>query len=221
MNEKSSEYNAEAEEFTSLLVQNERHLANRLIMKLVEENVSIIDIYLKIFQKSQHEIGRLWEENKITVAQEHFCTAATQLFMSELYPYIFKTPKIGRTMIATCTGGELHEIGIRMVADIFELKGWDTYFIGANAPLETVLQTIEQIHPNLVAISCSMTFNVTDVKKLIEKIRSEYTAADFPILAGGRPFNISEGLWEKVGADGWAPDAQQAYLTAMSITNGV
>ena len=46
-----------------------------------------------MFQCSQYEIGRLWQMNKLTVAQEHYCSAATQLIMSLLYPRIFDTKK--------------------------------------------------------------------------------------------------------------------------------
>ena len=42
-------------------------------------------------------------------------------------------------MVATCIGGELHEIGIRMVADFFEMEGWDTYYLGANTPADAVV----------------------------------------------------------------------------------
>ena len=38
--------------------------------------ISVKDIYLHVFQSSLYEIGRLWQENKITVAQEHYCQYA-------------------------------------------------------------------------------------------------------------------------------------------------
>jgi len=57
--------------------------------------------------------------NEVSVAQEHYCTAATQLIMSQLYPHIFAGEKTERTLIATCVAGDLHEIGIRMVSDLF------------------------------------------------------------------------------------------------------
>ncbi|MDZ7776615.1 MAG: hypothetical protein U5L09_13885 [Bacteroidales bacterium] len=54
--------------------------------------------------------------------------------MSQLYPYIFNSQRVGKSMVAATVGGELHEMGIRMVADFFEMEGWDTWYLGANAP---------------------------------------------------------------------------------------
>lgn len=68
------------------------------------------EIHLHVFQPAQYEVGRLWQMNRITVAQEHYCTAATQLIMSQLYPHIFASVKNGCTLGATCVGGDLHEV---------------------------------------------------------------------------------------------------------------
>ena len=100
------------------------------------------DVYLHVFQRSQYEIGRLWQSNQISVAQEHLCTAATQLIMSQLYPFIFGTERRNRRVVAACVGGDLHEIGIRMVADFFEMDGWDTFYLGANVPITDIVQTV-------------------------------------------------------------------------------
>ena len=119
---------------TLLRVQSEA--ASRMIIKAVEQGVEIKDIYMYVFEPSQHEIGRLWQTNQINMYQEHFCTAVTQNIMSQLYPYIFQNEKNGHKLVATCVNGELHEIGVRMVADLFEMEGWNTYYLGANTPNE-------------------------------------------------------------------------------------
>ena len=87
----------------------------------VEQGTPARDIYLQVFQPAQREVGRLGQTNRISVALEHYVTAATQPIMSQLYPRIFSPEKTGRRLIATCVGGELHEIGVRMVADFFEM----------------------------------------------------------------------------------------------------
>jgi len=90
------------------------------------------ELYLKVSQRTQREVGRLWQLNRISVAQEHFCTGATQQIMAFLYPHLFRGGSKARRVLVACVGKELHEIGARMVADFFELEGWDSYFIGAN-----------------------------------------------------------------------------------------
>jgi methanogenic corrinoid protein MtbC1 len=200
-----------AAQYLALLLQGQRHTAVQLILDAVRQGVSVSDIYLDVFQQTQKEIGRLWQMNEISVAQEHYCTAVTQFTMSQLYPYIFTAVRKDRRMVATSVGGELHEIGIRMVADFFELNGWDTYYLGANTPTESVVQAVAENGADLVAISATLTPHVQKVANLVEAIR---TMKHPPrVMVGGYPFNLSKNLWRIVGADGTAGDARQAVQT--------
>ncbi len=206
-----------AESYLNALLRGDRHQAGELVMTAVEAGTPIKQIYLDVFQPVQREIGRLWQTNRISVAQEHYCTAATQLIMSQLYPRIFSGERVDRSMVATCVGGELHEIGVRMVADFFEMEGWDTYYLGANTPTEGVLSTVEQRNPDILAISTTITMHVSEVAVLIEQVRANGAGVDVNILVGGYPFNTSSQLWCQVGADGYAADAQDALQVAEKI----
>lgn len=206
-----------ATEYLNALLRGERYVASRLILDAVDQGVSIKDIYLYVFQPSQHEIGRLWQMNQVSVAQEHYCTAATQLIMSQLYPHIFSTERIGRRLVATCVGDELHEIGIRMVADFFEMEGWDTYYLGANTPMESIVRTVVEHDVDILGVSATMTFHVSAVADLIANVRTSEASKDVKILVGGYPFNVTPNLWQLVGADGHARDAQQAVAVANQL----
>ncbi len=206
-----------AREYLQRLLHGERQVASALILDAVQGGANVKDIYLNVFQPSQHEIGRLWQMNRITVAQEHYCTAATQLIMSQLYPYIFNTEKSGRRLVASCVGGELHEIGIRMVADFFEMEGWDTYYLGANTPAESIIRSVEERQADVLAISATITFHVSKVAELIDKVRASASGGNVKILVGGYPFNVSAELWKKVGSDACAQDALQAVEMANSL----
>jgi methylmalonyl-CoA mutase cobalamin-binding domain/chain len=206
--------------YLNALLRGERHVASRLILDAVDQGVPIKDLYLHVFQPSQHEIGRLWQMNQISVAREHYCTAATQLIMSQLYPYIFATERIGRRFVATCVGGELHEIGVRMVADFFEMEGWDTYYLGANTPTESIVQTVVERGADILGVSATIAFHTSAVADLIANVRAS-EAGDVKILVGGYPFNIASDLWRQVGADGCAHDAQEAVeLANRLVING-
>lgn len=206
-----------ASEYLDTLLGGERRMASQLILDAVEDGVSVKEIYLHVFQPCQHEIGRLWQTNQVSVAEEHYVTAATQLVMSQLYPRIFSKQKAGYRLVATCVSGELHEIGVRMVADFFEMEGWDAYYLGANTPTESILETLETREADVLAISATITFNLAGVTEMIEGIRATDVGESVRILAGGRPFNLTEGLWKKVGADGYAPNAQEAIRTAEQL----
>ncbi|MBN9689278.1 MAG: cobalamin-dependent protein [Verrucomicrobia bacterium] len=209
-----------AHQYLESLRRGERHLASRLILAAVAAGTSVKEIYLHVFQPAQYEIGRLWQLNQISVAQEHYCSAATQLIMSQLYPHIFASAKNGRTLVATCVSGDLHEIGVRMVADFFEMDGWSTFYLGANTPHAGVVASVIEQRADVLAVSATISYHVEAVQELIQSVREHQTARRVKILVGGYPFVKNRELWREIGADGSAPDAEQAIALANRLVDG-
>jgi len=203
-----------ARHYLDSLLAGDRRKAAKLILDAIEAGASVKDIYLHVFQSSQHEIGRLWQLNRINVAQEHYCTAATQLVMSQLYPYIFNSEKNGKTLVATCVSGDLHEIGVRMVSDFFELDGWDTFYLGANVPAQSIIQTLIERRANVLAASATITSHVGALADLIRLVRSTPECSQVKILVGGYPFKVAPDLWSRIGADGYGRDALESIVVA-------
>ena len=206
-----------AHQYLQALLRGERHIASRLVLDAVTRGTPVKEIYLGVFQPCQREIGRLWQTNQISVAQEHYCTAATQLVMSQLYPYIFAGDKGAGRMVATCIAAELHEIGVRMVADFFEMEGWDTFYLGANTPTDSVLSALAERQADVLGISATITYHISEVERLIQAVRADPHCRDVLVLVGGYPFNLAPDLWRRIGADGWAPDAQAAVERAREL----
>ena len=209
----------EALQYLDALIRCDKDPAQAIVMKLMEQGRPTQDIYIHIFQAILKETGSLWQQHKISVAQEHFITAATQVIMSQLYAFMFSTRVKGRKIFVTCVEGELHEIGARMVADFFEMAGWDSYYFGANTPHASLLSSIELHKPDVVAISATMIFNISSVEGLIGQIRQNESTKDVKILVGGYPFNVAQGLWKTIGADGHAEDALRAIELAKNLVN--
>ena len=207
-------------QFMSSLLRGDRQNANKLITRALDEDKYPIEsIYLNVFQISQIEIGRLWQHGKINVAQEHFCTAATQTIIARLYPYIFNNEKNGKKIVTTSVSGELHEIGIRMVSDIMELRGWETYYMGANTPANSIVDTVLDLKADVLAISTTISKNLDSTIEIIKKMREKDLIHQTNIIVGGYPFNIDNELWKKVNADGYAKDALDAVSLANKITS--
>lgn len=207
-------YGTLAQEYLQALLDSDRRRASELILDAVQAGVPVKDIYLHVFQRSQYEIGRLWHLNRITIAHEHYCTAATQMVMSQLYPHIAVKRKGSRRMVAASVSGELHELGIRMVADFFEMAGWETLFLGANTPLPGIIKLLIEHKADVLAISATMTFHVSRVTAIIDALRASPECRDVIVIVGGHPFNVAPELWEDVGADAYGRDAQEAVDVA-------
>jgi methanogenic corrinoid protein MtbC1 len=64
-----------------------------------------------------------------------------------------------------------------------------------------------------------MTFHISAVKSLIEQVRASDAAPQVKIMVGGYPFNVAPDLWQQIGADGSAQDAQAAMNTAGQLVS--
>lgn len=214
--EGTDELSGLARDYLAELLAFRHRPANELLIKKVEGGFGIEALYLHVLQPTLREVGRLWHVGRISVANEHYCTASVQMLMSRLYPSIFANPPGERHLIAACVGDELHEIGVRMVADIAALRGWETTYLGANLPLPAILHAVEEQRPNVVAISTTIVAHLPEVERLIAALRGK---GETRILVGGHPFHTDPELWKTLGADGSATDAATAVDLAEELSS--
>lgn len=200
--------NEESEKYLSLILEGKKKDAEKYIDEKIKNGYPLEDIYLNILQNAQHKIGYLWQTNKITVAQEHLATSITEYIMSTLYDFIFKSKKHGLKLLSSCVLSELHQIGLRMITDILEYEGWDTTYLGANTPDESIIDMLIKKDIDLLALSVTMFFNIKSAEKLIKNIKNEKQLSKIKIIVGGYPFNNDPTLYKKIGADFYAKDCK-------------
>ncbi|MBF0398008.1 MAG: cobalamin-dependent protein [Desulfobacterales bacterium] len=180
-------------DYLSLLLLGARMDCNILINKILKKNSNqdeihhnIINIYENLFQKSLYEIGELWEKNLITVTSEHMATALVEGNMNELYPLIVNPKRINKKVIVSSVEKEEHQVGAKMVADVFEMNGWDALYLGANTPLKDLIIFIKNFRPNILALSLSVYFNLPNLETMLSNINNTYP--DIQIIIGGQAF---------------------------------
>ncbi len=199
--------------YTFITTGNQRHAVN-YILDVYKQGMPIIEIYNTIFIPIQSLIGKLWHKGSISVGEEHYCTAVTQLALANLYQFFFTGEKKQRKLIAAAVSGELHELPIRFLADVFEMHNWATHYYGASTPLPALLQAVNEHKPDLLCISVTMPFLVPELTEYITTIKKSFT---IPIMVGGRPFSLNPELYKAVGADATAETALLALKTAETL----
>lgn len=193
------------------VLRGERDAAVDVVLDEVARGTDAQDVLLEILQPVQIEIGKLWEQGRASVAHEHLCTAVTQLCMSMLWPRINEGATDGdRSVVATSVGGEAHEIGIRIVADLLKRDGWRTFYLGADVPPRDVVAMLVEQGADVLAVSATMAGHVPAVRRLVDAVRDEPRCAQVKVVVGGRPFLVAPRVAKAVGADGLAPDAAEA-----------
>ena len=194
------------------LLKGETRKAQDLIEETRKQGVPLVEIYESILARTMVEIGNLWHRNIITVDKEHYATSVTQTIMSSFYDEIFARPRKNKSLLSCTVGTELHEMGIRMLSDIFEYRGWDTYYMGAALPREAVIRSIEEHKPDLVALSVTMPIYLVDCREIVCSIRDRYP--DIKIAVGGQAFDYTSDIWKVWGVDFYSEKATDLVMWA-------
>src|SRR3954471_12549838 len=178
-------------------------------MQAIENGVPLLDVYVDVFQEALFEVGRRWEENTITVSEEHMATAISQYLLAQLYPRIAWAGAIKGRIVVTGVQGELHHVGANIVADVLEGNGWDVRFLGTNLPQAGILRVIEEHGAEIVGISVTLLSNIPQLISLVEATDKAFGREHVRIMVGGGAFRGKPNLWKEVGAHGYAGDARQ------------
>jgi MerR family transcriptional regulator, light-induced transcriptional regulator len=177
-------------DYLEALLRGDRKGCREIVEGLLESGLDVKSLYVDLFQRALYKVGELWEQNEISVDVEHYATAITDSLFPLVYPKIFMAEHIGRKAVVSCAVNEYHQIGGKMVADILEMNGWDTRFLGANSSAEDLETAIVRQYPDMLVLSLSLAQNLDLLVETAAALREDYP--DLPILAGGQAFRFLE-----------------------------
>ena len=186
-------------EYLNALIRSDTIRAIRTIESVQASGIPLEEIYEDILTLTMHEVGELWHSNKITVDKEHYCTSTTQMILSRFYPTIFSHLPSQRKILTSCVGSELHEMGGRMVSDLFEYHGWESIYLGSALPIASLLNAIEEHKPHLVALSVTMPQYLELCYTAVVSIREKYP--HIFLAVGGRAFKTSDAIYNRWPVD--------------------
>ncbi len=202
----------EAAEMQRVFLSQILHGDTKGCLTLVEQSIQTADdlkrLYLDVIWPVMVRIGQLWETNQISVAEEHLATAIVGRIMAALYPSIAQFDATRGKAVVSAGPNEFHEVGARMVADFMEIDGWDVAYLGANTPAGELCGFIKQHKPFVVVLSVATAFNLESARQLIQLINEDPETSGTKIMVGGFAFNGIPQLYQAMGADGYAADAE-------------
>ena len=215
MVDSSSSYGALAQLYLDALLSGKASEAIAVAQNILESGLRKSDICVHVIQPAMRQIGLLWQQRRINVGHEHIATSITLEVLARLPSPTRGCESQRPVMVAACAAGELHDIGMRMVADLHERAGWQAVYLGPNTPPDAIISAAVEHRAVVIALSATIAPHIEHVAGTISLARSNMTTRDAYILVGGAPFNTVRDLWSKVGADGTAADAKAALsLTA-------
>ena len=140
---------------------------------------------LAIVEAALPGVGRTirwgWQDNRISVAQEHLATAMVNSLLAREFAAEKPEPPNDRSVVLAGVEGNQHAVGLRIVADALELAGWDVRYLGADTPTRSLVQLVRDERPNLVGLSASMPHHLRSAREAIACLPAEnalYSAKD-------------------------------------------
>jgi methanogenic corrinoid protein MtbC1 len=205
------------EQFVAAQLAGDRRRALDLINESrALERASPSAIRSHVIRPAQAEIGRLWQTNAISIAQEHMATAISHLALAALFERDQPKAPNGRTVVVACVEGELHEFPARLVADELDVAGFDVRFLGASVPTDHLLTFIAREEPDLVVLSATLALHADAVRSTVRRIR-EQTRNTLPIAVGGQICNWVTALSAEIQVEITGCDAAALVEDTISL----
>jgi len=152
------------------------------------------------------EVGRLFEEGTFFVPEMLVAAKAMQGAMDILRPLLAQTgAKPTGVFVMGTVKGDIHDIGKNLCNIMLEGAGFEVIDLGVNVPEQAFVDAIREHKPDAVGMSAFLTTTMPMFIPAIEAIQEAGFRDDVIIYVGGAP--VTQEYCDKVGADGYAPNA--------------
>lgn len=152
------------------------------------------------------DVGRKFSSGECFIPEMLIAAKSSQKILAILKPRLVEEnyePK-GKVVIGTVKG-DLHDIGKNMVAMLIESAGFEVKDLGVDVSSDIFLDTIREIKPQFVGLSCLLTTTMPNMRATVGNIKEATLSDDVKIIIGGPP--TSEQFAREIGADYYGKDA--------------
>jgi methylmalonyl-CoA mutase cobalamin-binding domain/chain len=179
----------------------------KICQQAVDSGLDPVKILESGLATGMQRAGDLFNSRKYFVPELLRCSDAFEAGLAILKPQI--TADVQKEKLRVIIGsmeGDLHDIGRKLVALMYEVAGWDVTDLGHNVRLERFLLEIAKSNSDVVALSSLMTSSMLKMPVFIKEIKE--IKPDIVIMVGGAPMNLD--IANDYGADGYADNCGAA-----------
>lgn len=161
-------------------------------------SISVAELYQHVLVPLMVDTGATWQAGSTRVWQEHYATTTVRTIVEALYPEVVRAarddaPVRDDTVLLACPPDEAHDLGLRMLADRFEIAGWRTHFLGANTPVAEIVAAAKAVRADLVVLSASTHYNRVLLRDVVAEVSQGLP--DVKLVAGGAAFTCDTCDW--------------------------
>ena len=167
------------------------------------------DLLYKACIPAMEEVGRLFEEGEKFVPEMLISARAMQTAMGLLKPLLLEADiqTVGTVVVGT-VAGDLHDIGKNLVGMMLEGSGFEVVDLGTDVGPQAFVDAVREHEPQVIGMSALLTTTMPSMGATIEALKEAGLRGDVKVMIGGAP--ITQDFADKIGADGFAPDASSA-----------
>ena len=204
------------EEIAGGVERGDINLVKTLTERALAKNISAETILNKGLVSGMNIVGEKFKKMEIFIPEVLVSAKAMNGGMEILKPLLVqaKVKPRGKIVIGTVRG-DLHDIGKTIVAMMLKGAGYEVLDLGTDVPKEKFLEFIKKENAGILGMSALLTTTMTSMKEVIEELKKANLRSKVKVIIGGAP--ITEAYAEKIGADGYAPDAASAVDLAKNL----
>jgi 5-methyltetrahydrofolate--homocysteine methyltransferase len=200
--------------FTAVM-EGQRDIAGESVEKALADGVDPGEV-LDTMIHAMEEVGQLFEEGEYFVPEMLIAARAMKTGMDILKPQLVDADiQPAGKIVAGTVKGDLHDIGKNLVCMMLEGAGFTVVDLGADVAPEAFVSAVNEHHPDFIAMSALLTTTMPNMQTTIEALKAAGVRDKVKVLIGGAP--ITDAYAEKIGADGYAPDASRAVKLAKAL----
>jgi 5-methyltetrahydrofolate--homocysteine methyltransferase len=181
--------------------------ADELVQFALKEGIPPAEILGKGLVVGMGQVGERFQRNEIYLPDVLISARAMTAGMEHLKPYFLSgdIQHRGRIVMGT-VAGDLHDIGKKIVAMIFEGGGWEVIDCGVDVSAESFIEAIDRYSPEAVGLSALLTTTMVSMEHITNEIKSVHPGV--LVVIGGAP--VTAKFAKRIGADMYSPDPQDA-----------
>jgi methanogenic corrinoid protein MtbC1/DNA-binding XRE family transcriptional regulator len=160
------------EKLLSALIQGDQLGATRLVDSAISERWEPSFVYVNMIGHCLAEIGVRWHSGELSIATEHRATQIALRLLSLAQVSYLDGRRVGRRAIITSVEGDNHLIGGLTFADLLRFEGWDVDFLGADSPIDSIVEMVERESPDLVGLSVTIEEYLPNANDTVTAIKA-------------------------------------------------
>lgn len=199
------------------LLEGDPAQAGRMVLDALRAGHDVPTLLLEVLLPALDEVGRMWNTGEINIAEEHLASTTTRRVMAQMMLHAAVRPANGKTLVAAAVAGNQHDIGVAVLGYFFEMDGWRVIPLGANVPIEDLVQAVGFYNADVIGLSVSLPSQLPSLRETIHALRLSERGALAKILAGGGGLAGVSELALEFGADAHAADPTQAVALGNAL----